>query len=330
MPVTEAEGRPPNGGPARETIPSSATLASLVRRVDIFTLKLFLSAVEEGQIGRAAAREHIVASAATRRIQELEELAGMRLFERFARGVVPSAAGMVVARHARSMLAALDAMHEELEGLIQRRASHLSIAATRLLIVYFLADEIGRFSRRHPHIDVELREELYAGTARAVLEGEVELAVYDIRNTSCEIEGLESRECRNDGLVAVIPVGHPLARAHAISLENLLDQELIGTRHGSCLVANLREAAQRVGREVRFKCSVDTVEAARSLVSAGLGLSIQPASSTPPAGEHERAVIVPIEGDWATLSYRVGWQAGRPLSAASIALVEQLTRSTPA
>jgi DNA-binding transcriptional LysR family regulator len=66
---------------------------ALVRRIDLFTLKLFLSTVEEGQIGRAAVREHIVASAATKRIQDLEELAGLRLLDRNPKGVVPSAAG---------------------------------------------------------------------------------------------------------------------------------------------------------------------------------------------------------------------------------------------
>ena len=45
--------------------------------------------------------------------------------------------------------------------------------------------------------------------------------------------------------------------------------------------------------------------------------------ASPP--ERERIVTVPIEGDWATLSYRVGWRAGRALTPAATALIEQLT-----
>ncbi len=71
-------------------------LPVFLRRVDLFTLRLFLAAIDEGRIGRAAEREHIVPSAATRRIQDLEELAGLQLFERNPRGVAPSAAGRVV------------------------------------------------------------------------------------------------------------------------------------------------------------------------------------------------------------------------------------------
>lgn len=39
----------------------------LIRQVDLFTLRLFLSAVEEQQIGRAAIRENIAASDLDRR-----------------------------------------------------------------------------------------------------------------------------------------------------------------------------------------------------------------------------------------------------------------------
>ena len=68
---------------------SGLTIHALVRRVDLFSLKLFLTAIEEGQIGRAAAREYIAPSAATKRIQDLEDLAGVKLFDRNAKGVVP-------------------------------------------------------------------------------------------------------------------------------------------------------------------------------------------------------------------------------------------------
>src|SRR5262245_39450924 len=118
---------------------ATLTIQSLIRRVDLFTLKLFLTAIEEGQIGRAAAREHVVPSAATKRIQDLEELVGVKLFDRNARGVVPSQAGLAFARHVRIVLATLDDMRRELAALTEGVRGHISIAAPGLLIVQFLA-----------------------------------------------------------------------------------------------------------------------------------------------------------------------------------------------
>ncbi|MDR6858781.1 LysR family transcriptional regulator [Variovorax guangxiensis] len=316
----------PPASPWAGTAQACAGVEALVRRLDLFTLKLFLSVIDEGQFGRAAAREHVVPSAATRRIQELEELAGTKLFDRSAKGVVPSPAGRVVARHARIVLTTLDAMRTELAAYSDGSAGYVSIAATRLLIVYFLAAEIGDFARRFPRMQVELREELYPGALRALQAGEVELGVYDTRVPESEFTGIQSRECRKDGLVAVMPANHPLASASSISLEILLDQDLIGTRPGSCLMANLRHAAHGIGRELRLKRSVDTLEAARSLVSAGLGVALQPASGMLPLDERDRVVAIPVQGEWAMLSYRVGWRVGKSLSPAAAALIEQLTR----
>jgi DNA-binding transcriptional LysR family regulator len=302
---------------------SRLNVQSLVRRVDLFTLKLFLTAIEEGQIGRAAAREHMVASAATRRIQELEELAGMRLLDRNAKGVVPSPAGLVVAGHARTMLTALDEMRRELVAFTDGSGGHLAIAAPRLLIVQFLAAEIGEFTRRSPLVEVELREAFNPDALRALAAGEVELAVY---SNSADSEGawIASHECRTDRLVAVVPVGHALASAPSISLETLLEQDIIGIEPATTVMTNMRQAAAKIGRTPNVKYRVSTVEAARSLVSAGLGIALQPACMLF-LDERDRLTTVLVEGEWAMRSYRVGWQAGKPLSLSAKALVEQLT-----
>ena len=71
---------------------------------DWTTLRIFLAAVELGSVTRAADRCGIAVSAATKRIQDIEVELGVRLFDRAARGVTPTAAGELVARHARSML----------------------------------------------------------------------------------------------------------------------------------------------------------------------------------------------------------------------------------
>lgn len=305
---------------------SRFNVQALIRRVDLFTLKLFLAAIEDGQIGRAAAREHIVPSAATRRIQELEDLAGVKLIDRTAKGVVPSPAGLVVARHAKAMLDSLEAMRRELVGFSEGTSGHLSIAALRILIVDFLAAEIGKFTRRFPFVEVELREVANPDALRALMAGEVELAAYS-RSTDTETAEIESYECRTDSTVAVVPADHPLARLTSISLDTLLDQDLIGIGPGSTVMDSLRDAANGVGRQVRLKYNVSTVEAARSLVSAGLGVALHPACMHFLDEQDRRLTTVPVEGDWAMRNYRVGKLAGKPLTPAAAALLEQLTSS---
>src|SRR5205085_10913442 len=106
----------------------------------------------------------------------------------------------------------------------------LSIAAPRLLIIYFVAAKIGEFERCHPGFEVELREETYSDTLRALISGGVDLAIYDKPVSEAEIEGVSSLECRRDRLVVLVPAKHPLAAARSVSLETLMEQDIIGTR----------------------------------------------------------------------------------------------------
>jgi len=77
---------------------------SLIRRLDLITLQLFVAVHEEGTLTRAAAREAIAVSAASKRLMELEEALGIALFVRQAKGMILTPAGETLLHHARQML----------------------------------------------------------------------------------------------------------------------------------------------------------------------------------------------------------------------------------
>jgi DNA-binding transcriptional LysR family regulator len=297
------------------------SIHSLVRKVDLFTLKLFLTAIEEGQIGRAAVREHIAASAATKRIQDLEDLAGLKLLDRSPKGVVPSAAGEVFARHIRMMLANLDDMRREIGEFTEGIRGHVAICAPRLMITGFLGNEIGDFTRRFPLVNIEVREDSNANAVKAVAAGDVDLSVF-IANNELPCDTIDVVEYRSDRLVAVLPPNHPLSSRSSLTLEELLDLDFVA--HHTTVITGIRRAAIGIGRELHVKFSVNTVESARSLVRAGLGVTVQPGCMLS-VEDHAQLAAVPLAGDWAKLSHCIGTLRGRSLTAAAKALIDQLT-----
>ncbi len=301
----------------------SLTVQSLIRRIDLFTLKLFLAAIEEGQIGRAAFREHLAASAATKRIQDLEDLVGLKLFDRSARGVVPSAAGRIVEKHARAMIAALEDLRRDLAELSEGVQGRVAIATPGMMIAQFLAREIREFAQRFPLVEITLLNGQNAEVLRALRDGEVELAMFS-HVEGAAYDGIDSIECRNDRLVAVLPIGHPLALEHEVTLEALLDQDLISLGEGTTVTSQLRHAALRIGRQPRFRYTVTTIDAARGLVAAGLGIALQP-GSIPYSDERDQVHTLPVAGSWAARSYRIGYLNGKALSPAADAFVAQMT-----
>lgn len=69
---------------------------------------------EEGTLTRAATREAIAVSAASKRLMELEEVFGISLFVRQAEGMTLTAAGETLLHHARQMLFTVEKMGLEL------------------------------------------------------------------------------------------------------------------------------------------------------------------------------------------------------------------------
>ncbi len=302
---------------------STLSLHSLTRRVDLFTLRLFLTVVEERQIRRAAIRENIAPSAATKRIQDLEEIAGIQLFERQPSGVVPSAAGEVLARYLRALFENLEDMRRELGEFSEGIRGHLTVATTGSLIIQYLAQEIGEFSRSFPQVDLELQQHVNPDAIRAVVSGDADLAVYVV-GTGLDEDALDVIPYRTDRVVALVPHGHPLAEQSTVTLTDLLREPFIGSTPSTTMMADAYRAAQAHGAVLHPKFAVGSVEAARSLVEAGLGVTILPECMLSVESER-RVAVLQLNEPWALRDVHIGTRRGRAMTAATRALIRQLT-----
>ena len=101
---------------------------------DLVTLNLFLSAMHRQSLSKGAADCYIGLAAASRRIAILEDIYGVPLFYRSARGVRPTPAGLHLARHARRILgqerllrAELSDYHEGVKGHVRLHANTSAI-----------------------------------------------------------------------------------------------------------------------------------------------------------------------------------------------------------
>jgi DNA-binding transcriptional LysR family regulator len=244
----------------------------LIRQVDLFTLRLFLSAIEEEQIGLAAIRENIAASTATKRIQVLEDIAGIKLLERGPKGVTPSPAGAVLERHVRAIFSSLEDMRSEIAALTEGVQGRLTIASARSIIVPFLAHQMGEFHREYPLVELVVREVENAEIVTEVAHGEADLGVFAAAY-GLDLEGVDVTPYRRDRLVAVLPRGHRLSEQAGVSFADLLSENLIAAR---ALVGAFRAAARRLGKDYEPRHMLRSGGAAISLVQAGLGVTVQP------------------------------------------------------
>jgi DNA-binding transcriptional LysR family regulator len=168
----------------------------LIAMLDTDQIRSFLAIVETGAFTKAADRVNKTQSAVSMHIRRLEERLGCALFVKQGRRAVLTEDGERLVDHARRLL------HAEAGALAALSRKGLR-GQVRLGIPddyaeAFLADILGRFSPRHPMVEVTA---ICAGSvdiARQVAAGELDLALIT------EHEGLHGFEClREEKLVFV-------------------------------------------------------------------------------------------------------------------------------
>ncbi|AEE65547.1 LysR family transcriptional regulator [Bordetella pertussis] len=290
-----------------------------MRQVDFFTLRLFLSAVEEGQIGRAALRENIAPSAATKRIQELEDVVGLRLLERTPKGVILSPAGEVLVRHIRQIFTNVDELRAELSAFSEGVRGEVSVASARSIIAPYLAHEFGAYIRDYPLVDLIVREVENAAIVQAVAQGDADIGVFAAA-PALDLSGVDVMPYRQDRMVVVMSHGHRLAQRQSVTFEDLLSENLIVP---AALHMALRTAADRLGREFEPKYGVTSAGVAISLAQEGLGVTIQPECLLD-LKVFEHAVGVELAESWANRSIHIATARGRAAGPAANLLLKQL------
>ena len=291
----------------------------LIRQVDLFTLRLFLSAIEERQIGLAAIRENIAASTATKRIQALEDIAGIELLERGPKGVAPSPAGAVLARYVRTIFDSLEDLRSEIASFTEGVRGELTISSARSIIVPFLSRELGYYSREYPLVDLAVREVENAQIVQEVAHGEADVGVFAAAY-ELDLDGVDVTPYRQDRMVAIVPPGHWLGDRPSVTFQELLPEELIAV---GAMLGVFRAAARRLGQEFESRHGVRSAGVAISLVQAGLGVSVVPGCLL----DHEllnRVAVVELAEPWALRKIHIATARGRTPSAGTRALIKQL------
>ena len=244
-----------------------------MKRIDFASMQYFVAVCETGSIARAAEREHIVPSAVSKRLGELEALFGVPLLDRGARGVSPTVAGEALLFHARDVLRSVDRLHAELSEYALGVRGRVSIHANISAVVEFLPEDLRSFMAAHEGIKIDLQEHLSTDILRAVLEGRTDLGVVS------QVHGLDGLECfpyRSDELVAIVRPEHPLAGAEITSYATSLAFDHVGLSHNSSLYSLLEREAEALGLTRRLRIHVSGFDAVCRMVEVGLGVGIVP------------------------------------------------------
>lgn len=291
-------------------------------RFDLVSIRLAVDCVRLGSLSAAAQQAHLALAAASRRIRELEEAVGEPLFERHGRGVRPTPAGSVFARHGLTLLQNLEQMAGELADLRQGVARHVRLCANTAAINQFLPPLLARYAREQRQVRIDLDEQLSNGVVTALLEGRADLGVFA---EGADTRGLDCRVFRHDQLVLVLPRGHRLVGRSALDFAQALDEDWITLSDGAALLQRQQQTALAAGRPLRIRMQVRSFDAVCHLVASGLGIAVLPKNAVLPIVRSMDLRWRPLADAWASRNLLVATRDG-PRDPAVQALLDFLTR----
>jgi DNA-binding transcriptional LysR family regulator len=276
-------------------------------------VRYFIAAADTGQVSHAAIELNVSQSAVTAAIQQLENVLGVRLFERRPNGVSLTPDGARFLLHARNIMTSVDEAMR-----VPRVAPGAAIGAVRVGVTYtvagyYLPRRHARFSRNYPGVELELIEDSRANIEQSLYEGSLDIAVMLVSNLRA-IDRLQSEVLIRSRRRLWTPPDHPLLKAPSVGLGDV-------SKHGYVMLT-VDEASQTAGNywaktpyrpTVIFRTS--SVEAVRSMVAAGMGVTIlSDMVYRPWSLEGQRIETRALVDEIPTMDVGLAWDPSRPMS----------------
>lgn len=303
------------------TLADDMAINNLLRRLDLTTLQLFLAIHEEGTLTRAAEREAIAVSAASRRLVELEQAIGVVLFVRKARGMDLTPAGETLLTHARRILLSVEKIGLELAEHAHGVRGYVRMVANLSAIVEFLPEDLRAFLQLHEQVKLDLEER----PSGSVVEG-VEDSWADIGICSGDVDTheLHSELYRRDRLVLVMRDDHALAGRASVAFAETLDSDHVGLHAASSINARTHLASHTQGKTLKMRIHVPGFDAVCRMAQVGMGLGVIPHDVFLAIGRPLGLVAVALDDDWARRELKIVVRDIQGLSPATQALFGHL------
>ncbi len=208
-------------------------------------LRHAVSVAEHASFRRAAASLRISQPALTKSIQNLESELGVKLFERRRDGVIPTEFGKLVVEHAHDTVQMESEFLRRINLLAGLETGSLTVALGPLPSAMSAYPAAGALLSKHPNLRISFQSTAWRGVTQAVVDKKVDLGIAELSGAELD-DSLQTELVGQHRAHFCCRAGHPILRARAITLKNLLQYPWATTRlpprHAAALPRNTGRA----------------------------------------------------------------------------------------
>jgi DNA-binding transcriptional LysR family regulator len=208
-------------------------LKALVRsRLKTRQLLLLVHLDEQRCVLRAAESAGMTQPAASKLLRDIETAIDAKLFERHARGVVPTWYGEILVRHARLALLEISLAQEEIVALKAGQTGKVAIGTVLSPGTSLIPMTVARVKQQYPNMIISIELDSSNPLVEKLLQGQLDMLVARVLDWQ-DADGLSFEPLADERHAVIAGHNHPLAGRRNLRLEDLVGQAWVLPPPGS-------------------------------------------------------------------------------------------------
>ena len=285
---------------------------------EVRDLRLVKLIVETGSLTKAANKLNITQSALSKQLLDLEDRVGASLFQRQAKGMVPSEIGKDVYRIAQDITDKLTLAELEISHRVRGETGALNLGVHCISCYSWLPDVLTLFQRQFP--EVELNVTNTADYALDFEQDKIEIAITHLHPGDIK-RGIAYEDLFAAELVVIMAINHPLAKKYQLELEDFADYDyysILDKKDAPLYHYFLRPA----GIEPRNFIVLNQAQALMAMVASSQGLGMLPSFIVKEMVTNGKLRLATVKCVPLSANLLIAHPESRPLSVHAKAFVE--------
>jgi DNA-binding transcriptional LysR family regulator len=229
--------------------------------------RAFSATADAGSLSAAARKLGLTQPTLSRQVAALEAALGVLLFDRVAKKLTLTEAGLGLLDHARAMAAAADAMALAAAGRTQDIQGRVSISATDAVSAYLLPEIVARIREKAPQITIVV---VASNALSDLRRREADIAIRHVRPTEPELIGRLMCET-----TAHFYAAKSWIKTHGApeTLTDMAEVDVLGFEAAETFAGHLRAVGVPISAE-RFRIVSENSVVLWEMVRRGLGVGM--------------------------------------------------------